>query len=126
MTGEQLKSELIRLIGQRHKEFGILVRRMGNQQLMATLSRTRVVLFHGSNAPGSISVHPVLEAYKVFRDGHEEPHPGCISQHHGCLGTIDGLYCAGYDSQSFAIGHCFVSSARRTDGGFNQRSFDAV
>ena len=73
MTGEQIKSELVRLIGQRHKEFGILVRRMGNQQLMASLSRTRIVLFNGSNAPGSISVQPVLEAYKVFPDGHEEP-----------------------------------------------------
>ncbi|HTA47272.1 MAG TPA: metallopeptidase TldD-related protein [Bryobacteraceae bacterium] len=73
MTDEQLKGELIRLIGQRHKEYGILVRRMGNQQLMANLARARIVLFNGSNAPGSISVQPVLEAYKVFPDGHEEP-----------------------------------------------------
>ena len=72
MTDEQLKSELIRVIGQRHKEYGILVRRMGNQQLLANLARARVVLFNRSSGPGSISVQPVLEAYKVFPDGHEE------------------------------------------------------
>jgi predicted Zn-dependent protease len=73
MTEEQLKAELIRLAAQRHKEYGILVRRMGNQQLLASLARSRIVLANNSNGPGSISVQPVVEAYKVFPDGHEEP-----------------------------------------------------
>jgi predicted Zn-dependent protease len=73
MTEEQLKGELIRLVAQRHKEYGILVRRVGNQQLLASLARSRIVLSNNSNGPGSISVQPVLEAYKVFPDGREEP-----------------------------------------------------
>lgn len=73
MTGEQLKSELIRLIGLRHKEYGILVRRMGNQQLLASLARARTVMFNNSATPGAIPVQPVLEAFRVFPDGHEEP-----------------------------------------------------
>src|SRR5580658_294353 len=73
MTGEQLKAELIRLLTQRHKEYGILVRRIGNPQLLTSLARTRAILNSLSNGPGSISVEPILEAYKVFTDGHEEP-----------------------------------------------------
>jgi len=73
MTEEQLKGELIRLATQRHKEYGILVRRIGNQQLLASLARSRIIIYNNSNGPGSISVEPILEAYKVFSDGHEEP-----------------------------------------------------
>lgn len=73
MTEEQLKKELIRLATLRHKEYGILVRRIGNQQLLTALARTRRIIFNVSNGPGSISVQPVIEAYKVFPDGHEEP-----------------------------------------------------
>jgi predicted Zn-dependent protease len=73
MTDEQLKAELIRLAAQRHKEYGIVVRRIGNQQLLASLGRSRVIMNNNSGGPGSIPVQPVLEAYKVFPDGHEEP-----------------------------------------------------
>jgi hypothetical protein len=73
MTEEQLKVELIRMASQRHKEYGILVRRMGNPMLQATLGRSWVIFFNNSNGPGSISVEPIVEAYKVFADGHEEP-----------------------------------------------------
>jgi hypothetical protein len=73
MTAEQLRSELIRLVKLRRKEYGIVVRRMGNPQLEANLGRSRSVMFVNSNGPGSIAVQPVLEAYKVFPDGHEEP-----------------------------------------------------
>jgi predicted Zn-dependent protease len=73
MTDDQLKAELIRLTKQRNKEFGILVRRIGNLQLLASLARTRRVMFNNAGGPGSVSVQPVLEAYKVFADGREEP-----------------------------------------------------
>jgi predicted Zn-dependent protease len=73
MTGEQLKAELIRMAAQRHKDYGILVRRIGNPQLQVNMGRSRVIFFNNSNGLGSISVEPVLEAYKVFPDGHEEP-----------------------------------------------------
>ena len=73
MTEEQLKAELIRMVTQRHKEFGILVRRMGNPQLQANLGRSRIIIFNNSSGPGAISVEPIVEAYKVFVDGHEEP-----------------------------------------------------
>jgi predicted Zn-dependent protease len=73
MTADQLKAELIRLAAQRHKEYGVVVRRIGNQQLLASLGRSRIIMNNTSGGPGSISVQPVLEAYKVFPDGHEEP-----------------------------------------------------
>jgi PmbA/TldA metallopeptidase C-terminal domain len=72
MPSDQLKAELIRLIKQRNKEFGISVRRMSDQQLMMSLMRSRVIIFGSSNAPGTIDVEPLIEAYKVFPDGHEE------------------------------------------------------
>jgi hypothetical protein len=50
-----------------------LVRRIGNLQLLASLARTRRVMFNNAGGPGSVSVQPVLEAYKVFADGREEP-----------------------------------------------------
>jgi predicted Zn-dependent protease len=73
LTEDQLKGELIRLTKQRNKEYGILVRRIGNPQLLTNLGRARTIIINGSNGPGSVSVEPVLEAYKVFPDGHEEP-----------------------------------------------------
>jgi predicted Zn-dependent protease len=73
MTPEQLKAELIRLVTQRHKEYGVVVRRIGNPQLMVNLARQRVVLNGNAGGPGSIAIEPVIEAYKVFLDGHEEP-----------------------------------------------------
>jgi predicted Zn-dependent protease len=72
MKEDQLKAELIRLVKQRGKEYGIVVRRMGNQSLAASLNRSVIIIFSGGNAPGSISVEPLIEAYKVFPDGHEE------------------------------------------------------
>jgi hypothetical protein len=71
MTSEQLKSELLRLVKQRNKEYGIIVRRIGNPMLEVSLRRSRRIMF-SSNGSGSVSVDPVLEAYKVFADGHEE------------------------------------------------------
>jgi predicted Zn-dependent protease len=72
MSSEQLKNELIRMVKQRNKEYGILVRRMNNQMLSVSLGRARVVTFSTSGAPASLQVEPALEACKVFPDGHEE------------------------------------------------------
>ncbi len=72
LTAEQLKAELIRMVKQRNLEYGILVRRMSNPQLAVSLARSRVIMFSSSNGPGSITVEPLLEAFKVFPDGHEE------------------------------------------------------
>lgn len=71
LTSGQIKSELLRLVKQRNKEYGIIVRRMGNSMLEVGLLRSRRIMF-SSNGSGSVSVEPVLEAYKVFADGHEE------------------------------------------------------
>ena len=72
MNAEQLKAELIRLVKQRGAEFGIVVRRVGNPILAASLNRSVIIISTGGSAPGSIAVEPVTEAYKVFPDGHEE------------------------------------------------------
>ena len=72
MTAEQLKAELIRMVKQRNLEYGIVVRRISNQQLAISLARSRVIMFSSSNGPSSIPVEPLLESYKVFPDGREE------------------------------------------------------
>ena len=72
LTAEQLKAELLRLVKQRNKEYGIIVRRMNNQMQSISLARSRVVVFNMSTGPASLQVEPVLEAYKVFPDGREE------------------------------------------------------
>lgn len=68
LTADQLKGELLRLVKQRNLEFGV----MGNPQLAINLARSRVIVFSTSSGPGSIPVEPLLEACKVFPDGHEE------------------------------------------------------
>jgi predicted Zn-dependent protease len=71
MTSDQLKAELLKVVKQRNKEYGIIVRRMGDQMLAQNMLRSRVVIFT-SGAPQAIEVEPLIEAYKVFPDGHEE------------------------------------------------------
>jgi hypothetical protein len=73
MTAEQLKAELLRIVQQRNKEYGIVVRRIGNNQLTANLLRSRIIMSSAGNGPGTLRVEPILEAYKVFPDGHEQP-----------------------------------------------------
>jgi predicted Zn-dependent protease len=72
LTNDQLKAELLRIVKQRNKEYGVIVRRMNNQMLSISLGRARVVTFSMSSGPASLQVEPALEAYKVFPDGHEE------------------------------------------------------
>jgi predicted Zn-dependent protease len=71
ISNDELKAELIRLVKQRNKEYGILVRRLGNSMLAQSLGRSRTIII--TNRGGAaIEVEPFLEAYKVFPDGHEE------------------------------------------------------
>jgi predicted Zn-dependent protease len=72
LPADQLKAELLRQTKLRGKEFGIVVRRMGNPQLDISLNRSRVIVGPGANAPGSIRVEPLTEVYKVYLDGREE------------------------------------------------------
>jgi predicted Zn-dependent protease len=72
MPPEQLKAELIRMAKQRGNEFGIVVRRVGNPSLAMALNRSVIIISTGGNAPGAIPLEPLIEAYKVFPDGHEE------------------------------------------------------
>jgi hypothetical protein len=63
---------LLRMAKQRGNDYGIVVRRMGNPLVQMALGRTRVLIISGGNGPGNINVEPLIEAYKVFPDGHEE------------------------------------------------------
>ncbi|HLK66212.1 MAG TPA: metallopeptidase TldD-related protein [Bryobacteraceae bacterium] len=72
LTSEQLKAELIKMAQQRGKEYGILVRRMSNMAFASSLLRSRMIIVTGGSTPGSLSVEPLIEAYKVYPDGHEE------------------------------------------------------
>jgi hypothetical protein len=67
-----MKAELLRIVQQRGKEYGVVVRRISNQQLSYSPLRSRVIMSSAGNAPGTLRVQPLVEAYKVFPDGHEE------------------------------------------------------
>jgi TldD protein len=69
---DQLKAELLRQAKQRGKDYGIIVRRMGNPTLDILLNRSRTIIITSASTPGSIQVEPLVEAYKVYLDGHEE------------------------------------------------------
>ena len=58
LPADQLKAELFRQTKLRGKEFGIVVRRMGNPQLDVSLNRSRVIM-GGAKHPGSIRVEPL-------------------------------------------------------------------
>lgn len=72
LPSDQLKAELLRQAKQRGKDYGIIVRRMGNPTLNISLNRSRTIVITSANTPGSIQVEPLVEAYKVYPDGHEE------------------------------------------------------
>jgi len=71
-SNEELRAELLRMAKQRGNEFGIVVRRMGNGMVQSPLNRSRVIIMTRGNGPGNIEVEPLIEAYKLFPDGHEE------------------------------------------------------
>jgi hypothetical protein len=72
LPADQLKAELLQMAKQRGNDFGIVVRRMSNPMLQSSLVRTRIIIATRGSGPGSINVEPLIEAYKVFPDGHEE------------------------------------------------------
>ncbi len=69
LSPEALRQELLRLVQQRGKEYGILVRRVGNPTLKP--SRDQIAVY--AAAPSAARAQGLLLAYKVFPDGHEEP-----------------------------------------------------
>src|ERR1700722_1681135 len=71
-TPEELKAGLLRMTKLRGNEFGIVVKRMANPVTQSPLNRSRMIIMTGGNGPGNINVEPLIEAYKVFPDGHEE------------------------------------------------------
>lgn len=71
MTSDQIKAELLRIVKERNKEYGILIRRISDQQLVQSLTRSRTIIIT-SGGQSTIEIQPVIEAYKVFPDGHEE------------------------------------------------------
>jgi hypothetical protein len=71
LTGDQLKAELIRIAQQRGKDYGIVVRRIGNAILSQSSIRSRTIIITRGGA-SQVQVSPLLAAYKVFPDGHEE------------------------------------------------------
>ncbi len=68
-----LRAELIRMAQQRGNEFGIVVRRISNPMQQNSLVRSRTIIMTGGNGAGNVNIEPVIEAVKVFADGHEEP-----------------------------------------------------
>lgn len=71
MTADQLKAEFLRVVKQRNKEYGIVVRRLGNSSLALAMNRGRTIIMT-SRGPSAINVEPAIEAYKVYPDGREE------------------------------------------------------
>jgi hypothetical protein len=71
LSAEQLKARLIEMIKQRGKEYGIAVRRVANAQIASTVGRGNTIIITNRGA-GSVDLEPIIEAYKVFPDGHEE------------------------------------------------------
>lgn len=67
-TNEELKQELLRRVKQRGLEYGILVRRMGENGTNSFL-RTAAMM---ASSPQSTPSSTMLEVYKVFPDGREE------------------------------------------------------
>ena len=66
LTAETLKAELLKLVQQRGKEFGVLVRRVANPAFRTVREQ--------ASAPNRESgrIEPAILVYKVFPDGHEE------------------------------------------------------
>ena len=71
VSAEQIRTELINLVKARGKEYGIIVRRVANWSLAASLNRGRMVIITSSGAD-AVEIEPIIEAYKIFPDGREE------------------------------------------------------
>ena len=65
-----LKAELLKLVAQRGKDYGVIVRRLGDPLLRT--ERTPIIISSSSGSRGP-RIEPALLAVKVFPDGREEP-----------------------------------------------------
>jgi predicted Zn-dependent protease len=70
-TGSELKAELLRRVKERGLDYGIIVRRTGGGANPAMRAAAMM-----SSSPQSSPTNTLLEVYKVFPDGHEEPVKG--------------------------------------------------
>ena len=70
-TSAELKAELLRRVKERGLDYGIIVRRTGGGANPAMRAAAMM-----SSSPQSSPTNTLLEVYKVFPDGHEEPVKG--------------------------------------------------
>jgi hypothetical protein len=70
MKEEELIAELFQLMEERDLEFGVIVRRIANPLLVASLEPPGS---GGGTGRGDGAVSGIVEAVKVYRDGHQEP-----------------------------------------------------
>jgi len=69
---ENLKQELLNLVKDRGLEYGIIVRKIANPSDQFARPRGRMVIMTRGGAGQALQLSPVVEAVKVFADGHEE------------------------------------------------------
>jgi hypothetical protein len=70
LTDQALREQLLKLVKQRGKEYGIVVRRLGNPALKASAQDTLAMFVQRGR--GEESAEDPVVAYKVFLDGREE------------------------------------------------------
>jgi hypothetical protein len=69
LSQPELRAKFLELVKQRGREYGILVRRLGNPALKSQDGQS---LFMFDSSSGELRVEPAILAYKVFPDGREE------------------------------------------------------
>jgi hypothetical protein len=70
VSSDELRRQFLALLARRNKEYGIVVRRIGNSGLRADPSLSAVLT--AGPGPDSERIGGVIAAFKVFPDGHEE------------------------------------------------------
>lgn len=70
LSNEQLKQELLSLVGELGKEYGVIVKRLGNGSFRSFQDETRRFLL--PPGPETIRVEGAILVYKVYPDGREE------------------------------------------------------
>ena len=75
ISPEELREELLSVAAERGLDYGIVVRRLSNMiGISVGISGRPIGMFNAmSMMTGSLSVSPVIEAYKVYADGREVP-----------------------------------------------------
>ena len=72
LPADQLKARFLEMLKQRGKEYGIVVRRLGNMLISAQVAGRGNTIIITNRGAGAIDLEPVNEAYKLYADGHEE------------------------------------------------------